>query len=206
MTTKLNNPFKNLSQQQRDMIEDAHRAGHSPEKIGIDFGLDYDDVRYYVENFIVPPRSHFERLQEIVDDLEDQCEKTKQSIEDGNDSAMMLQSYQRLMSEYRVALADLMSLQKPQDVVTDLIDKTFNPFLIDLVRACTEEANNLKEEMLKLDIPMRDAQGISTEIFRRLTDRIQRLIPGARDNLNNYFGVKKEKEPGSPKPSEKTLQ
>jgi len=204
--TKLTNPFRNLSQHQRDMIEDAHKAGHSPEQIGIEFGLDYDDVRYYVENFIVPPRSHFERLQEIVNDLEDQCEKTKQSIEGGADSPMMLQSYQKLMSEYRIALSELMALQKPQDVVSDLLEKSFNPFLLDLVRACTEEANNLKEEMLKLDVPFRDAQGISTEIFRRLTDRIGRLIPTARENLDSYFGVKKDKESRSIKQPEKTLQ
>ena len=190
------------------MIEDAHKAGHTPEQIGVEFGLDYDDVRYYVENFIVPPRSHFERLRDIVDDLEDQCKQTKHNIDTGDSSAMMLQSYQKLMSEYRIALAELMSLQRPQDVVTDVLEKSFNPFLIDLVRACTEEVNNLKEEMLKLDVAHRDATGISTEIFRRLTDRIQRLVPSAREGLDSYFGVKGDKGSNKQqsKPGEKTLQ
>lgn len=203
-----NNPFRHLSKEQREMIEDAYKAGQTPEQIGIQFGLDYDDIRFYVENFIVPPRSHFERLQEIVDDLEDQCDKTKLEIDNGEGSAMMLQSYQRLMAEYRVALAELMALQKPQDVVDDIIEKAFNPFLISLVRACTEETNNLQQELLKLDIPARDARGVSTEIFKRLSERIQVLLPETKGTLDNHFGVKKQEREsrimGSPR--EKTIQ
>lgn len=202
-----NNPFKHLSVEQREMIEDAYKAGQSPEQIGIQFGLDYDDVRFYVENFIVPPRSHFERLQEIVDDLEDQCAKTKLGIDNGDGSAMMLQSYQRLMAEYRIALAELMALQKPQDVVDEIIDKSFNPFLLNLVRACTEEMNNLQQEMLKLDVPLRDAKGISTEIFKRLSERIQGLLPEAKVSLDTHFGVKKqERELRAAEAREKTIQ
>ncbi len=202
-----NNPFKHLSPEQREMIEDAYKAGQTPEQIGIQFGLDYDDVRYYVENFIQSPRSHFERLQEIVDDLEDQCAKTKLAIDQGDGSAMMLQSYQRLMAEYRIALAELMALQKPQDVVDEIIEKSFNPFLLSLVRACTEEMNNLQQEMLKLDIQPRDAKGISTEIFKRLSDRIQALLPEAKESLDTHFGVKKqEREARLAEAREKTVQ
>lgn len=207
MSQQATNPFKHLSAEQREMIEEAHKAGQSPEQIGIHFALDYDDVRFYVENFIVPPRSHFERLQEIVDDLEDQCTKTKLEMDGGGASAIMIQSYQRLMAEYRISLAELMALQKPQDVVDDIVDKSFNPFLIDLVRACTEEMNNLQQEMLKLDVPSRDAKGISTEIFKRLSDRIQAILPGAKESLDSHFGVKKqEREIRAAEARERTIQ
>jgi hypothetical protein len=204
---QITNPFKHLSAEQREMIEDAYKAGQTPEQIGIQFGLDYDDVRFYVENFIQPPRSHFERLQEIVDDLEDQCAKTKLAIDSGESSAMMLQSYQRLMAEYRIALAELMALQKPQDVVDELVDKSFNPFVVNLIRACTEEMNNLQQEMLKLDVPLRDAKGISTEIFKRLSDRVRALLPEAKESLDTHFGVKKqEREARAAEAREKTIQ
>jgi len=200
-----NNPFKHLSKEQREMIEDAYKAGKTPEQIGIQFGLDYDDVRYYVENFIVPPRTHFERLQEIVDDLEDQCEKTKLAIDNGEGSAMMLQSYQRLMAEYRLGLAELMELQRPQDVVDDVSEKVFKPFLVSLIRSCTEETHNLKQEMMKLDVSPRDAQGISTEIFKRLSERIMALLPEAQASLDSHFGVKKtEREARAAEAREKT--
>lgn len=202
-----NNPFKHLSQQQREMIEEAHAAGKTPEQIGIQFGLDYDDVRFYLENFIVPARSHFERLQEIVNDLEDRCEKTKRDLDSGNPNAMMLQSYQKLMAEYRLALAQLMDLQKPQDVVDEIIEKAFNPFLIALVRSCTEETNNLQQQMLRLNVPPRDAKGISTEIFKRLSERIKALLPEAKVALDDHFGVKKqEREDRLAEARDKTVQ
>lgn len=202
-----NNPFKHLSQQQREMIEEAHAAGKTPEQIGIQFGLDYDDVRFYLENFIVPPRSHFERLQEIVDDLEDRCEKTKLDLDTAGSNAMLLQSYQKLMAEYRLALAQMMDLQKPQDVVDEIIGKAFNPFLLSLLRSCTEETSNLQQELLRLNVPSRDAKGISTEIFKRLSERIKSLLPEAKVALDSHFGVKKqEREDRLAEAREKTVQ
>lgn len=206
-TPQSSNPFRHLAKEQCLMIEDAYKAGKTPEQIGIKFGLDYDDVRFYLENFVVPPRSHFERLSEIVDDLEDQCEKTKLSIDNGSDSAMMLQSYQRLMSEYRLALAECAGLQRPQEVVDEIIEKVFKPFVTSLIRSCTEETSNLKQEMIKLDVPIRDAQGISIEIFKRLAERIQALLPEAHASLDSHFGVKKTERGSSDSNQEKsTLQ
>lgn len=183
--------MSSLSTAQKDLIIEASRLGKTATEIGLEFGIDYDVVGKVIqEEEVEQNRSHHARLREIVNDLEDQCTRTKVSLDEGGDSAMMLQSYQRLMAEYRVALADLMSLQKPQDIVDDIIEQVFNPFLIDLIRASTEEMNNLKAEMLKLNVPVRDANGISAEIFRRLTDRIQKLVPSAGESLHRYFGAK----------------
>jgi len=190
--TNPSNPFKHLATEYREMIETAYRAGKTPEQIGVQLGLDYDDVSYYLEHFLVAPRSHFERLQEIVDDLEDQCTKTKVEIDGGSNSAMMLQSYQKLMSEYRVALAELMAIQRPQEAVDDLVNKVFNPFVTELVRACAEETHKLQSELLKLEIPSRDAKGISVDVFRRLGERVQNLLPTTREGLDKHFGVNKK--------------
>lgn len=201
------NLLQYLSAHQRELIEDAHKEGLSPEQISIRFSLDCDDVRYFIDNFLAPPRSHFERLQTIVDDLEDQCSKMKVTLDQGDPSAMMLQSYQRLMAEYRLALAELMALQKPQDVVDEIIDKSFNPFLISITRSCTEEMKNLQDEMTRLNIPLRDAKGISTDIFKRLLERVVGLLPETKAALDSHFGVKKqEREARSAESKEKTLQ
>lgn len=184
------NPFAKLSKQERETIEDAYRVGLTPEQIGVKLGLDFDDVRYYCEDFIVPPRSRFERLEGIIDDLEDTCINTKHQIDTGqSDSAMMLQSYQRLIAEYRIAVAELDGLKQPEDVVGEIVAKVLNPFLIDLTRVCTEETSKLKEEMLKLDVPPRDAKGVATDVFRRLTNSIKHTLDAAVKNLNLYHGV-----------------
>lgn len=185
------NPFKHLTSDWLDKIESAHKAGKTPEQIGITLGLDYDDVRLYIDKFLVQPRTHFERLQKIVDDLEDQCTQTKLEIDSGSNSAMMLQSYQKLMSEYRLALAEMMAIHKPQDAVDDLVKKIFQPFVISLVRTCTEESSKLRTELLKLSVNERDAMGISVDIFTRLTERIQSLLPTVREDMDKHFGVKK---------------
>jgi hypothetical protein len=184
------NPFSKLSNLERETIEEAYSAGLTPEQIGVKLGLDFDDVTYYCEHHIVPPRSRFERLEGIVDDLEDTCINTKHQIDTGRaDSAMMLQSYQRLISEYRLAVAELDGLKQPQDVVGEIVEKVLNPFLIDLTRVCTEETSKLREEMLKLDVPQRDANGVATDIFRRLTNSIKHTLDAAINNLNSYHGV-----------------
>lgn len=189
-----NNPFGNLIKEVRDMIEEAHGMGLTPEQIDVKFSLDFDDVRYYCENFIVPPRSRFERLEEIVDSLENTCKNTQHQIETGQaDSAMMLQSYQRLMSEYRIAVAELDGLSQPEDVVDDIIAKVLNPFLIDLAKVCTLETSKLQEEMFKLGVSPRDAKGVATDVFRRLTNSIKNTLDSAVLSLNAYHGVKSDK-------------
>lgn len=188
--TERHNPFAKLSKQEREMIEDAYKAGLTPEQIGVKLGLDFDDVRYYCEECITPPRSRFERLEGIVDDLEEICINTKHQIDTGqSDSAMMLQSYQRLIAEYRIAVAELDGLKEPEDVVGEIVTKVLNPFLIDLTRVCTEETSKLQEEMLKLDVPQRDAKGVALDVFRRLTNSIKHTLDAAVNNLNSYHGV-----------------
>lgn len=184
------NPFTKLSKQERETIEDAYRVGLTPEQIGVKLGLDFDDVRHYCEECMVPPRSRFERLEGIVDDLEEICINTKHQIDTGqSDSAMMLQSYQRLIAEYRIAVGELDGLKQPEDVVGEIVQKVLNPFLIDLAKVCTEETSKLKEEMLKLDVPPRDAKGVATDVFRRLTNSIKHTLDSAVKNLNLYHGV-----------------
>lgn len=204
MTSK-RNPFANLSRDQRDMIEDAYKTGLTPEQIGVKFGLDFDDVRYYCENFIVPPMSRFERLDAIIADLEDTCSQIKNNIDSGNANAMELQAYQRLMSEYRIAVAEQDDLKEPEDVVDEVIDKVLNPFLVDLTRVSTEEMNKLQEELMKLNVEPRDAKAISMDVFRRLTNSIKHTLDSALQNLNNYYGVKRKKTK-DPFGEDRTLQ
>lgn len=51
----------------------------------------------------------------------------------------------------------------------------------------------LKKDLITLKIPVRDAQGISTDIFKRLGERINSLLPEARESLDSHFGVKSER-------------
>lgn len=190
----MENPLKHLPTETLSRIEAAHKAGKTSDHIGTVLGLDPDDVRFYIEKFVVQPRSHFERLQKIVDDLENQCSQTKSAIDSGQDSAMMIQSYQKLMSEYRLALAELMAIQRPQEAVDELVRKIINPFITSLVRSCTEETSKLQRELIKLDVKDRDAKGISTDVFRRLTEQIQNHLPATRENLDKHFGVKKSEQ------------
>lgn len=182
-----------LSASQKEAIEEARSFGLGPKQISEQLGLNYEDVKYYVDCLIDSERTHFERLKAIVDDLEDQCKSTKAQLDEGDASAMMLQSYQRLMAEYRLALADLMGLRKPQDALDEVMDKAFKPFITSLIQACTEETHNLKEEMLKLDVNPRDAKGISTEVFRRLSDRVSNILPETKQALYAHFGIKASK-------------
>jgi hypothetical protein len=200
------NPFAQLSHEQRDMIEDAYKAGLTPEQIGVKLGYDIDDVRFYVENFITPPLSRFERLEQIIDDLDETCASVKMNIDMGRAGAMELQAYQRLMSEYRIATAELDSLKQPEDVVEEIVEKVLNPFLIDLMKVCTEETSKLAEEMMKLQVNARDAKATSTDVFRRLTNSVQRTLESAVTNLNNYHGVKKKKQKDAPFGGDRTLQ
>lgn len=190
----VDNPLKHLPTETLSRIEAAHKAGKTFEHIGTVLGLDPDDVRFYIEKFVVQPRSHFDRLQKIVDDLENQCSQTKSAIDSGQDSAMMIQSYQKLMSEYRLALAELMAIQRPQEAVDDLVRKIINPFITSLVRSCTEETSKLQRELIKLEVKDRDAKGISTDVFRRLAEQIQNHLPTTRENLDKHFGVKKAEQ------------
>lgn len=186
-------PFKDLSEEQRYIIEDAHREGQTSEQICTLTGVDKKAVNAYVKVCVPTPRSHFERLEDIVNDLEDQCERTKQALESSDSgSAMMIQSYQRLMSEYRLALAELTAIQRPQDVVDDLIKKVFNPFLLLIAKSCVEETHNLQQELLRLNIPSRDAKGVSNEIFKRLSERMSSLLPTTKSVLDNHFGVSRK--------------
>tara|TARA_Y100000815_G_C13199963_1_gene446375 strand:+ start:47 stop:652 length:606 start_codon:yes stop_codon:yes gene_type:complete len=188
------NPFKNLSSDQRELIEKAYESGQSPEEIGIKFELDFDDVRFYCENFITPPKSRYERLQEIVSDLESTTEQCRHRIDSGSqDSAMMIQSYQRLMSEYRVALAELDEVKTPTDVVEDIVKKVLNPFVIGIAKVSTEETKKLQEELIKLNVPSRDAKGMSEEIFRRLMANVKTNLVDAERALNGYYGIKSKK-------------
>lgn len=191
--TEKQNPFARLSKEQLQMIEDAYRAGLTPEQIGVKLGLDFDDVRYYCENFMRAPMSRYERLEGIIEDLEEVAISTKHDIDMGYANAMLLQSYQRIMAEYRIAVAELDSLKEPEDVVEEIIDKVLNPFLIDLTRVCTEETSKLQEEMLKLDVAPRDAKGVATDVFRRLTNSIKHTLDSAVQNLNSYHGVSKKR-------------
>ena len=200
------NPFANLSKEIRDMIDDSFRAGLSSEEIGIKFALDIDDVNYYIEHFVMPPRSRFERLEGIVEDLEEVAISTKYDIDSGAGNAMLLQSYQRVMAEYRIALAELDDMKQPEDVVEEIVDKVLNPFLIDIVRVCTQETNKLEEEMLKLDVNPRDAKAVSIDVFKRLTNQVKRTVEASRTQLNAYFGVNKKKSKDDAFFKEKTLQ
>jgi len=186
------NPFRHLSKDILEMINSAHSAGKTPEQIGIQFGLEYEDVQTYLENFVVAPRSRFDRLQEIVDDLEDQCTQTRLEL-DSSRSAMMLQSYQKLMSEYRLALAELADIQNPQEVSDELIEKIFKPFVTDIIRVGTEETHKLQNELIRLGIQTRDARQTSVDIFKRLGERVAALLPVAQENLDRHLGVKKAK-------------
>lgn len=181
---------RELLPEEMEMIRDAWRLGQSAEKVSNDFGLPLDVIEDKFESLERQNMTHHDRLQTIVNDLEDQCLKTKRLLE-FKQTALMLQSYQRMMAEYRIALAEMMALEKPQDVVDSIMENTFNPFVIDLVRTCTEETNRLKQEMLRLDIPLRDANGISVDIFTRLAERVQSLLPVAKHNLDTKLGVKK---------------
>lgn len=192
--TPVDNPLKHLPTETLFRIETAFKAGKTTEHISTVLGLDYDDVKFYIEKFIVQPRSHFERLKKIVDDLENQCTQTKSAIDGGSDSAMMIQSYQKLMSEYRLALAELMTLQRPQEAVDDLVIKVINPFITSLVRTCTEETSKLQTELRKLNVLDRDAKGISTDVFKRLAEQISNHLPATLENLDKHFGVKKAEQ------------
>jgi len=173
-----------------DMIRDAWRLGQSAEQVSESFDLPLEVIEDKFESLERQNMTHHDRLKMIVNDLEDQCLKTKRLLE-FKQTALMLQSYQRMMSEYRIALAEMMSLERPQDVVDSIMENTFNPFVIDIVRTCTEETNRLKQEMLRLDIPLRDANGISVDIFTRLAERVKSLLPTAKHNLDTKLGVKK---------------
>lgn len=192
------NPFALLSKEQRHLIEESYRIGHTPEQIGVKFSLDIDEVRYYLDNFVVPPMSRFERLEGIIEDLEDTCLHVKMDIDSGTANAMVLQAYQRLMSEYRISIAELDALKTPEDVVDEVVQKVLNPFLIDLTRVCTEETSKLADEMMKLNVPSRDAKNISLDVFRRLTNSVKHTLDSAVKNLNNYHGVKSKKNKDDP--------
>lgn len=200
------NPLANLSKEIRDMIDDSYRAGMPPEEIGVKFALDIDDVSFYIENFLAPPRSRYERLEGIVDDLEEVVINTKFDIDAGQGNAMLLQSYQRLMSEYRIAIAELDDLKQPEDVVDEIIEKILNPFLVDVIRVSTEETKKLEEEMLKLDVNSRDAKAVSVDVFKRLTNAVKRTLEASRSNLNAYFGVKDKKSKDDAFFKERSLQ
>jgi len=172
------------------LVDEAWSLGHSAKRVSADFGLPLEDVESHFLFLVRHNKSHYDRLRDIVNDLDDQCTLTKKTLE-VKQSALLLQSYQRMMSEYRIALAEMTALEKPQDVVDDIVKNTFNPFVVDLVRLCTEEASRLQQEMLKAGVPVRDAKGIATDSFSRLTDRIKALIPVAKLNLDMKLGVKK---------------
>jgi len=189
------------------MVGDAYKAGMTPEQIGVKMGLSFDDVRYFCENFLTAPRSRFERLEEIVEDLEDTCSNTKHQIDTGQaDSAIMLQSYQRLIAEYRIAVAELDGMKEPGDVVDEVVSRVLNPFLTDLTRVCAEETSKLKEEMMKLGVTPRDANGVSTDVFRRLTNSVKHTLESASKNLNRYYGVSEKKSKDDRFFEENTLQ
>ena len=143
------NPFESLTREQRALIEEHHAQGLLVEEIGIKFGLDYDDVRNYCENFLSSPISHVERLTGIVADLEEAAGKAKEGIDSGEeDLPKLVSSYQKIMSELRIASTDLDNLKKPEDFVAEVTQKVFNPFVVDLIRIATAESSIKKHYML----------------------------------------------------------
>lgn len=189
------NPLSKLSREYRLLIEDAYKSGKSPEQIGIEYGLDFEEVQEFCSDVSNSGDSRYEKLSAIIESLEDVLSRVKDHIDaDGVTQAMYLQSYQKLINEYRIALGELEELKKPEDVIKELMERVLNPFVMELVKVCTEETNKLKQELVKRDVPNSDAQSIAMELFKRLADRLKSTMPESHRILNTYFGIKNDRE------------
>lgn len=199
-----NNPLSKLSREYRLLIEDAYKAGKTPEQIGIEYGLDFEEVKSFCDS-VKATESRYEKLCALIEELESVLDKVKDNIDQtGAQQAMYLQSYQKLVNEYRVALGELDDLKRPEDIVKEIMERVLNPFVIELVKVCTEESNKLKQELTKRDVPAHDSSMIATDLFKRLGDRIKSTMPEAQKTLSSYYGVSTEQAPANVR--EKMLQ
>jgi hypothetical protein len=192
-----------LTKEEQEQVLEETRIGKSPERISIELCLDYDDVVTFLDS--LEPKNRYARLSEVIDDLEDVCRRTKMELDQGADNAMLVQAYQRVANEYRVALAELDSLQTPEERVGELMERAFNPFVKALLKVCVEETNKLQQELVKYAVPERDAKNVSTELFKRLADSLKGSMSPSADALRAYFGAKKQEEAAQGVPG-RTLQ
>lgn len=181
-----------LTKEEQEQVLEETRIGKSPERISIELCLDYDDVITFLDS--LEPKSRYARLSEVIDDLEDLCRRTKLELDSAADNAMLVQAYQRVANEYRVALAELDSLQTPEERANELMERAFNPFVKALLKVCVEETNKLQQELVKYSVPERDAKNVSTELFKRLADSLKGSLNPTADSLRSYFGAKKQEE------------
>lgn len=187
------NPFESLSREQRDLIEKAYNDGLTTEEIGVKYGLDYDDVRNYCENFISTPKSHIERLTGIVCDLEDAALVAKTAIDEGEeDMPKLMTSYQKIMSELRIASTDLDGLKKPIDIVNDIVERVLNPLVIDIIKTSTEEISRLQESLIAANVPAGEAKEIAQDTFKSLTSNLKDTLDHSSTQLSLYYGIRKK--------------
>ncbi len=170
-------------------IQDLLGDGRSGKEVAALLNLDYPDLVQHINKCMKPPKSQAERLLEMVNELEDAARQVLVHLTNkptpGNQ-----QGYARLMSEYREAVREYAKLQKPEDVVSDILQRVINPMIKDVVRSTVEELDFLKTHLTQAGVPSKTIEYMMTESFNRSIDKLKKATEPALRNLSSYFGVK----------------
>lgn len=172
-------------------IELLYAEGIDLHEISSRFNLTHEALVSHCTTCIKPPRSRAERCKDLIDELDDaRATAYEAMIGAKRPSPGLQQGYARLAQEYRDALKEFEGLVKPEDIVRDVLLRVVNPIVRDLMKVHTEEIDQLRIQLEKLDLPHDTITKILEESFRRTIIKLKQAVEPAVANLSSYFGVK----------------
>jgi hypothetical protein len=180
---------KTLTSSDLETIQVKVMSSVDPEDIAVLFGVSFQDMQTHCTQCIKRPSSRFEKLMVLIENLVEDVDTARAAYQVDAENSELAQAYAALVRELRTTIESAQGLVKPDEQVTEIVDKVVNPLLLGLVHDATDEMGKFRNELL--------AQGVSEEIASRLCksrlvaigQRINRRLQEAVESLGSYLGV-----------------
>lgn len=198
-------------------IETEYKCGTPQDVISVKYAVEPNHLAYHfafcmtdiTENELLEElNGHLsvnERYRKLIKEIAAVLQKSKNAVMDKPSSAYLQESYAKLAKVYSSVIKDSENVHNVEDTIDAIILNVINPFLEQILKLITQELDNLKTSLSKKGIPSIQTDDIIVDTFKNLGKNIQQITPNVLENLNNYFGVKKE-EDNKPKEIKNTVE
>lgn len=180
---------KNLTAKDLETIKSKVFARVDAEELACEFSVKFEDMRYHCTECIKLPTSRFEKLTTMIDNLVEDVETARFTYQGEPDDAELAGAYSALVRELRTTIETAQDLVKPEEQVSEIVDKILNPMVRGLVHNMTDELQKLRTELINQGVDEEMAGRICKARLQSLGQKTNRQFQECVEALSRYFGI-----------------